>query len=204
VRLQVDRRPAVLRRNPRGAVNLLRAARLGALCGILALSGCSWMPSLPAIHSPFSSAPGEPCPTTVILHPLRNTAVFPPGERLRPENVAFYGIFDDVSSKCEYSGGDARVALDVVVIGQRGPAAKSDAVDFDYFVAVTGPGGAILSKKPFSVHIALPQGRLRAGVSDHIEETIPLGGRKPNEFEIVLGFQQSPEVVYFYKHFRGR
>jgi hypothetical protein len=204
VRLQVERRPAVLRRYARRAVSLLRAARAGALCGLLALSGCSWLPSVPEIHSPFAAAPGTPCPTTVILRPLRNTAVFAPGERPRPENVAFYGILDDVSSKCQYSGGNAKVTLDVVVIGQRGPAAEGDGADFDYFVAVTGPRRTILSKKPFPIHIAFVPGRTRGGVTDHIEETIPLAGHKPSELEIVLGFQQNPEVVDFYKHFRGR
>jgi hypothetical protein len=204
VRLQVDGRPAVLRRYARGAVSRFPAARVGALCGLFALSGCSWLPSLPAIHSPFSAAPSAACPTAIILNPLRNTAVFAPGRRPEPENVAFYGVLDDVSSKCEFAGGSAHVALDVVVIGQRGPAPHGEGVDFDYFVAVTGPGRTILAKKPFAVHIDIPPGKLRAGVTDHIEETIPLGGNKPSNIEIVLGFQQSPEVLDFYRHFRGR
>ena len=44
----------------------------------------------------------------------------------------------------------------------------------------------------------------RAGVTDHIEQTIPLGGRKGTDLSVIVGFQQSPEVVDFYKHFRGR
>ena len=187
-------------------MKLHRAARAGALFGLLAVSGCSWLPSLPSVHSPFSSsAPAiNPCPSTIILRPLANTAVFAPGRPPRPENVAFYGVLDDVSSKCDLAGDNAHVALDAIVIGQRGPAAKSDAVDLDYFVAVTGPGGAILAKKPFAVHIAFDNDKLRAGVTDHIEETIPLAGHKPSELQLVLGFQQSPEAVDFYKHFRGR
>ena len=42
------------------------------------------------------------------------------------------------------------------------------------------------------------------GVTDHIEETIALGSRKGTDLTVDLGFQQSPEVVEFYKRFRGR
>ena len=95
-------------------------------------------------------------------------------------------------------------SLDVIVIGERGPAAgKGDGVDLQYFVAVTGADQAVLSKRSFAVHIAIPADAKRAGVTDHIEETIPLAGQAPGDLSIVLGFQQSPEVVDFYRHFRG-
>jgi hypothetical protein len=73
-----------------------------------------------------------------------------------------------------------------------------------YFVAVTGPDQAILSKRSFPVRVSLPSGAKRGGITDHIEETIPLGGRPPGDLTIVVGFQQTPEAIDFYKHFRGR
>ena len=178
------------------------AARLAvsasALTGALALSGCG-------LSLPFtSSKPAVPCPSAVILRPLANTAIFTPGTERRPDSVAFYGLLSEVDAKCAYEGGVVRETLDVVVIGERGPAAHSDSADFTYFVAVTGPGQTVLSKKPFAVHIAIPPGQKRAGVTDHIEEAIPLGGHAGSDINIRLGFQQSPEVVDFYKHFRGR
>jgi hypothetical protein len=54
------------------------------------------------------------------------------------------------------------------------------------------------------VRIVFEGTQKRAGVTDHIEETVPLGGRKGSDLNVLLGFQQSPEVVDFYKHFRGR
>jgi hypothetical protein len=175
------------------------AARAAALGLLFALAGCSmsWLPWA-------GSAPEEACPQTVILHPLANTASFAPGGERRPEGVAFYGILSDVESKCRYGDGTVRVNLNVIVIGQRGPAGKGAAVDFDYFVAVVGPDNSILSKHPFRVHIVFPAGKIRAGVSDRIEEVIPLEGKKGSELTLDLGFQQSPEVVEFYRHFRGR
>jgi hypothetical protein len=91
-----------------------------------------------------------------------------------------------------------------IVAAERGPAAQGDVVDLNYFVAVTGPDQTILSKTPFAVRIVFDTPQKRAGVTDHIEETIPLGGRKGSHLTVNLGFQQSPEVVDFYQHYRGR
>jgi hypothetical protein len=140
----------------------------------------------------------------VILRPLANTAVFGPAPERRPDNIAFYGLLSEAELKCEYTGDAMRMILDVVVVGERGPAAKADSVDFQYFVAVTGPDQTILNKKPLRVRIVFDTPQKRAGVTDHIEETIPLAGRKGTDLAVDLGFQQSQEVVDFYKRFRGR
>jgi hypothetical protein len=174
-----------------------RAARVAAVLGLFGVSGCGL----------FSSSPSNPaatCPSAVILRPLANTAVFGPALQRRPENVAYYGLLSEVDRKCEYTGDAVHMTLDVVIVSQRGPAAKGDAVDLSYFVAVTGPDRAILGKTPFAVHIAFDPDQMRAGVTDHIEEVIPLAGHKGSDLNVVLGFQQSPDVVDFYKHFRGR
>lgn len=168
------------------------------LIGLLALSGCGW------ISSSSSKSTAEACPSAVILRPLANTAVFGPAPERRPDNVAFYGLLSEAELKCEYTGDAMRMMLDVVVVAERGPAAKADSVDFQYFVAVTGADQSILGKKTFPVRIAFDATGRRAGVTDHIEQTIPLAGRKGTDLTVDIGFQQSPEVVDFYKHFRGR
>jgi hypothetical protein len=176
-------------------VSRAQVARGAALFGLLALSGCSWF---------SSSTPPEQCPSAVILQPLANTAVFNAGVEARPDSVAFYGLLSEVDRKCDYTADAVRMTLDVIIVGQRGPAAKGDAVDLTYFVAVTGPNQQILSKKPFTVRIAFEPDQIRSGVTDHIEETIPLAGHKGSDISVLLGFQQTPQVVDFYKHFRGR
>jgi hypothetical protein len=174
------------------------AAPGAVLVCLLALSACGWFGSSPASKST------EACPSTVILRPLANSAVFGPAPERRPDNVAFYGLLSEADAKCVYSGDAMRLTLDIVVVAERGPAAKTDSVDFQYFVAVTGPDQTILSKRPFPVRIAFSGSGKRSGVTDHIEEAIPLGGRQGNDLTIFVGFQQSPEVVDFYKKFRGR
>jgi hypothetical protein len=174
-----------------------RVARGAALFSLVTLSGCGWFGS-------SSSKPPEACPSAVILRPLANTVVFGAAGEARPDNVAFYGLLSEVDRKCDVTGDAVKMTLDVIVVGQRGPAAKADSVDLTYFVAVTGPGQQILSKKPFSVHIAFDPDQVRAGVTDHIVETIPLSGHTGSDLSLLLGFQQGPEVIDFYKHFRGR
>jgi hypothetical protein len=180
----------------------VRAALIVA--GLAALSGCSWVGGWFASDN-AKGAPAASCPSATILRPLAQTAVFAPGAQRQPIGVAFYGILSDVTAKCERTGDALRVSLDVLVFGERGPAAGGGTgVDLQYFVAVTAPDQSILSKRSYPVHIAIPADARRAGVTDHIEEAIALGGRPAGQLSIVLGFQQTPEVVEFYKHFRGR
>jgi hypothetical protein len=178
-------------------VSRARLARGAALVGLAALSGCGWLSS-------SSSTPPQACPSAVILRPLANTAVFGSSSDARPDNVAFYGLLSEVDRKCDIAGDSVHMSLDVILVGQRGPAAKGDTVDLTYFVAVTGPDQTIISKKPFTVRIAFDPDQIRSGVTDHIEETIALAGHKGSDISLLLGFQQTPQVVDFYKHFRGR
>lgn len=167
------------------------------------LAGCGWLGL--GSSTPAQPAAATACPTAAILRPLSQTAVFAPGAGRQPTNVAFYGVLSEVESKCERVGDAVRASLDVVVVGERGPSAGgATTVDLQYFVAVTAPDQTILSKRALPVRIAVPADARRAGVTDHVVETIPLGGRPAGDLNIVLGFQQSPDVVEFYKHFRGR
>jgi hypothetical protein len=179
-------------------VSRARAAQAAAVFALLVLSGCSWLPFS------SSSKPAEPCPSAVILRPLANTVVFGSAPERNPENVAFYGLLSEVDRKCDYAGDAMHLILDVIVVGQRGPAGKINTVDLTYFVAVTGPNQSIVSKKPFTVRIGFDPDQIRAGVTDHIEEVIPLAGHKGTDLNVLLGFQQNPDVVDFYKHYRGR
>jgi hypothetical protein len=173
----------------------MAAFRRLAPAGLVALSGCGLF---------GGGKPPPACPAAVVLQPLANTALFAPGAEPRPENVAFYGILSEVDSKCEYTREGVRVRLDVIVVGQRGPMAHGDRLDLNYFIAVVAPGERILSKKPFSVQVVFPGNAKRAGVTDHVEEVIPASAGQASQLTIDVGFQQSPEAVEFYRHFRGR
>jgi hypothetical protein len=170
-----------------------------ALSSLAALTGCG--------HLPFtkSEETAAACPAAVVLKPLSQTALFnTPEMSARPTDVMYYGILSEVDARCSTSGDTLQTSLDVILAAERGPATKGDSVDFTYFIAVLGPGDQLLGKKSYGVRINVPQASRRAGVTDHIDAEIPLGGQAPGALRIVAGFQQSPQVVTFFEHFRGR
>lgn len=221
MRLQGDRRPAVLRRNSRNALTRgpalslnLRLPRLprspwrvatgaAAFLILTSLAGCGGGPSwLPFSHSEKTKAA---CPAAIIPVPLANTALFTgPSLGMRPTDVTFYGILTDINAECDVRGNALQVSLNVIVAAERGPATRGDSAQFTYFLAVVGPDDSILSKRSFGVRVNIPEHAKRGGVTDHFQETIPLNGAAPGALRIVAGFQQTPQDIDFYQHFRGR
>ena len=188
----------------------MRSSALGLLCGCAAavLTGCSTISSLNPFSSSKAAPPESPaaaCPTAAILKPLSQTAIFAPGAAQQPTGVAFYGLLSEVDAKCERVGNAARASLDVIVVGERGPAAgAATGVDLQYFIAVATADNTIVSKRSLTLHIPVPVGTRRAGVTDHLVETVPLVGPNPADTNIVLGFQQTPDVVQFYRQYPAR
>jgi hypothetical protein len=174
------------------------------LTALLAVSGCSWLPWSKSAEKAPEAAPANGCPTAVVVRPLANTVLFGMSPLRGPDNVAFYGILSEASAKCENSGDAVRVKLEVIIAAERGPVASGNDVELKYFAAVVGPDQGILARPTFDVHITIPEGHKRAGVSDTYQLTIPLGGRAAGDLTIDFGFLLSPEVVEFYKHYRGR
>ena len=155
---------------------------------------------------PWSGAETAPaaCPTAAVLRPLSRTVVFnSPGMAVTPTDVMFYGILSEVDVKCETSGDALHASLDVIIAAERGPSTRGNSVDFTYFVAVLGPGDTILSKKSFGIRVGVDQNEKRGGVTDHFDELIPLRGIPAASLRIVAGFQQSPQIIEFYRHYSG-
>lgn len=163
---------------------------------------------MPFVGKKNAAAPSGPaCPATVILHPLANTVVFNPGtpaNELKPLSAAWYGIYSDISATCAMSGTTLHAKIDNVIVGERGPAARGNDVDLNYFVSLTGPNQTILGKKSFAVHVTVPPGAKRGGVSDHIEIAFSTGGQPLSNLNLTVGFEESPQAIEFYKNFRGR
>jgi hypothetical protein len=180
------------------------AAALFAALGIVALASCSWMPFG---GKKADTQPAAACPIAVILKPLANTIVFRPGvgPDPKPVDVAFYGIYSDISASCQPAGDALRVALDSVIAAERGSAtAQGNDVDLGYFVSLTASDQTVLGKKSFGVRVSIPDRAKRGGVSDHVEIVFPTGGRPISDLNITAGFQQTQQAIQYYKNFRGR
>jgi hypothetical protein len=175
-------------------------AAAGAAAGVVLLSACGWGPF--GKKSDTASAPA--CPVAAILRPLANTVVFGPGVQQKPLYVSWTGIFSDIAANCTVTDGTLHASLDNVIVAERGPTGKGNDVDFNYFVALTGSDQTILAKKLFSVHITVPSDAKRSGVSDHVEVAFATGGRPLSDLNIMVGFQESPDALTFYKNYRSR
>ncbi|HEX5321500.1 MAG TPA: hypothetical protein VFW46_20250 [Stellaceae bacterium] len=159
-------------------------------------------------HLPWSGGndlTAAACPAAAVLRPLAGTAIFgKPDMEMRPTDVMYYGVLSEIDAKCAVNGDTLQASLDIIVAAERGPATKADSVDLTYFLAVVGPNDSILSKTSYGVHVDVPRDSKRGAVNDHIDLTVPLRGLAPSALQIVVGFQQTPQVVDFYQHFRGR
>jgi hypothetical protein len=176
-------------------------ALAAALVCLATLSGCGHVPFIGKSTDETAAA----CPGAAVLKPLSQTATFAgPGDGMRPTDVVYYGILSEINAKCSTNGDTLHASLDVIIAAERGPATKGDSVDLTYFLAVVGPGETILGKTSYGVRVDVPHDARRAGIDDHIEADIPLGGQAPGALQIVAGFQQTPQTVDFYQHFRGR
>jgi hypothetical protein len=181
------------------------AAALLAAFGIVALASCSWMPF--GGKKADNQAASPTCPIAVILKPLANTAVFRPGTGPDPKpiDVAFYGIFSDISATCQPAGDALRVSIDSVIAAERGSATgQGNDVELGYFVSLTAGDQTVLGKKSFGVRVSIPERARRSGVSDHVEVVFPTGGRPISDLQITAGFQQTQQAIQYYKNFRGR
>lgn len=184
-----------------------RGAAAVLVAGALALvAGCSSISNYIPFVGKKAETPATPaCPVTVILHPLANTAVFRSNAPdVKPPDVTWYGIYSDVSATCHMTGDTLHAALDNVIIAERGSAVQNNDVDLNYFVALTAGDQTILGKKLFAVHVTVPPGQKRSGVTDHVEIAFATGGRPVSDLNITVGFQETSQAVEFYKHYRGR
>jgi hypothetical protein len=169
--------------------------------GLAALSACSWIPFV-GKKSPEAAAPA--CPVAAVLRPLANTVIFAPNGEKKPLYVAWFGIFSDIAASCTATGDTLHASLDNILVAERGPSVRGNDVDLNYFVALTTADQTILGKKTFAVHIAVPPGEKRGAVTDHVEVAFNLGGHPLSDLNILVGLQESPDAIEFYKHYPGR
>ncbi|MCP5432112.1 MAG: hypothetical protein H6923_02460 [Alphaproteobacteria bacterium] len=169
----------------------LRVA-LSCAAAALALAGCGSDPK-----------PGA-CPRAGILSDAANLVRFS-GTGRGPEDVLYRGEITNVALDCSPHSDVVKGELTLTVRLALGPRATMRAETVRYFVAVTEGDARVLAKESFELPVSFTAGEAVATASDTVENVrIPLApGRRGGAYEIVVGFELSPDEVAFNRAHQG-
>jgi hypothetical protein len=172
-----------------------RAAALG-LAGVAALAaaGCS------------KQGPAKPCPRVAVLTDASHLVRFKPGTGRDLTDIVYEADISVRRGSCEYVKKDTELDVDMQVEVQavRAPGA-SEKGEFGYFVRTTDRGGRVTGGENFVMTVPFSEDLRRAGGIEEVSLSFPLKTNQlGNEFEIVVGFQLSPDELEYNRRLRGK
>jgi len=142
-----------------------------------------------------------PCPLMGVLYDSARIVDFAQPDSPRYANIRYTGEMQGVRGLCRYIGEDPIVMnLDIDMSFGRGPASTSDRQTYRYWVAVTRRGRAPIEKAYFDVDVRWDRDEAVANRTEHIERiVIPRASDQISgeNFEILVGFELTPEQVQF-------
>ncbi len=142
-----------------------------------------------------------PCPIMGVLYDNARVVDFAAPNQERYANIEFTGEMQGVRGLCRYVDADPiTMSVEIQMAFGRGPAATSDRQTYRYWVAVTRRGIAPIEKAYFDVDVRFPRGEAVVTRTEQIERIVipratpDLSGEN---FEILVGFELTPEQVQF-------
>jgi hypothetical protein len=142
-----------------------------------------------------------PCPLMGVLYDSARIVQFADASQQRYANIRYTGEMQGVRGLCRYIGEDPIVMnLDIDMAFGRGPASTSDRQTYRYWVAVTRRGRAPIEKAYFDVDVRWDRNEAVTTRTEHIERiVIPRASDQISgeNFEILVGFELTPEQVQF-------
>ena len=187
--------PSQLVKQP-GVVRALRMAVVGACVGAgLTVAGCTAQKALPLA-----------CPKVALVRDVATLTLFRPGGGGElTDVVARAQINNDFPGECEYNKDGVTVSFTLMLGAERGPALKGNQVDLRYFVALSDPEQGIISKREFDTAVEFKPNLPRAGNGEELQQKIPLPrDQDARHYEILVGFQLTPEQLEYNRKPRGR
>lgn len=172
-----------------------RAARnlsLSAL-SVLALASCAAQEDLASY----------PCPAVL---PVRDAAYMTKfeGQSQDLSDTQFEAKLDAIlpAVNCVYRNDDGKrsIVYDIRVqfLAQRGPKEREGAAKFQYFVAVTGSGGAPLARSVFDTEIPFENNATQGIVVEEVQPTIPLKeGENGDWYRVYVGFMLTEQELAY-------
>ena len=180
------------------------AAGTGATCRVAALTRIGLLIGTAAMlmscgsSKTTSERQETACPTAGVLDTAGQQSRFraPGGTR---GDLLYEARITGVSvttCRTERSGGgtvDLQLGLQLV----RGPASSDENFSVTYFVAVTTPGGEIVSRKPFTVSFRIPADRNGGTAQEELSIAVPPSGAPLRDYRIYAALQLTPEELEY-------
>ncbi len=168
---------------------------LALAAAAILLSGCGL----------FDNTPPPPCPRISILRDAERVTLFRAGAGRDVSDIEFEAEIGEIRAACEIKGKQVAVRTQVAIFAARGAASAGKPLALAFFVAITDPGGRIIAKEVFESPFEFKANQQRAGVTEEIDQAIPLAGQvQAEDYDILVGFQLSAEQLEYNRRSRPR
>jgi hypothetical protein len=144
-----------------------------------------------------------PCPAVAPVRELGYMTKFQ-GESQDLSDTLFEAKVDGIlpAKNCVYQDDDGKRAIvyDIRVkfLAQRGPKEREGVAKFNYFMAITGPGGQPIVREVFDTEIQFENNATQSVIVEELQPRIPLReGENGDYYRIYVGFMLSErELAY--------
>ena len=143
------------------------------------------------------SGPPPPCPQVLTVGEAGRLTKFAGDSEDLSESV-FEAKVDAIQSQCFYVENRIRTEMRVQFLAQRGPMDREGRAPFNYFVAITGPGGERVAREVFDTQIEFSGDKVQSFVVEELEPTIFLKpGENGDYYRIYVGFMLSAKELAY-------
>ncbi|MFV2092052.1 MAG: hypothetical protein ACC634_03105 [Hyphomicrobiales bacterium] len=170
--------------------------RSAAVTAAVAVSGCS---SSSFTDTSFFSSEPPPCPSAGTLVDAATITEFARARSTADSNIRYKAEITRSAFDCSVSGNKVSGTISIVgevSLGRRGRAGE---ITLPLFVAVTIRDAEVVTKRFEVVDVTIPKGQKRANfekIISNFEFNIKTS-RKTADYEILVGFNLSPEQVAY-------
>jgi len=143
------------------------------------------------------TGPPPPCPQVLTVGEAGRLTKFA-GDSEDLSQALFEAKVDAIQSQCFYAENRIRTEMRVQFIAQRGPKDREGVAPFNYFVAITGPGGERIAREIFDTEIQFTGDKVQSLVVEEIEPTIFLkAGENGDYYRIYVGFMLTEKELAY-------
>jgi hypothetical protein len=135
-------------------------------------------------------APRLLCPRPAIVDGLASLERYRPGApEGDPSALAYRAALQNIAGTCTPEGQDLAVQVSVELVVEPGPAFAGPAAEVPYFVAVVGPGDAVVDRRDYVARVTVPPGARRGGTTESFGQRFVGVGRQGGAgYRVLFGF----------------